>query len=38
MGSKEDVAARIDADTQLKIQEMNKAVSAHKTAVSNFNL
>lgn len=34
MGSKEDVAMRIDADTKLKIEEMNKGVSVHKIAVS----
>lgn len=33
MGSREDVAARIDADTKIKIEEMNKAVSVHKQAV-----
>lgn len=34
MGSREDVAARIEADTKIKIEEMNKAVSVHKEAVS----
>jgi V-type H+-transporting ATPase subunit G len=33
MGSKEDVAARIEADTKIKIDEMQKAVSLHKEAV-----
>jgi len=33
MGSREDVAARIDADTKIKINEMNKAVSVNKQAV-----
>lgn len=33
MGSKEDVAARIDADTRVKIEEMNNQVSAHKNQV-----
>jgi V-type H+-transporting ATPase subunit G len=33
MGSKEDVAARIEADTKIKIDEMQKAVSTHKEAV-----
>lgn len=33
MGSREDVAARIDADTKIKIEEMNKAVSVNKQAV-----
>ncbi|XP_011874620.1 PREDICTED: V-type proton ATPase subunit G [Vollenhovia emeryi] len=33
MGSKEDVAARIEADTRLKIEEMNQAVSVHKKPV-----
>lgn len=34
MGSKEDVAARIEADTKIKIEEMNKAVAMHKNTVS----
>lgn len=34
MGSREDVAARIEADTKIKIDEMNKAVTLHKEAVS----
>lgn len=34
MGSKEDVAARIDADTKVKIDEMNAAVAVHKDPVS----
>lgn len=34
MGSREDVAARIEADTKVKIDEMNKAVVLHKEAVS----
>lgn len=33
MGSREDVAARIDADTKVKIDEMNKAVIVNKEAV-----
>ncbi|KAH0562791.1 V-type proton ATPase subunit G [Cotesia glomerata] len=33
MGSKEGVAARIDADTKLKIEEMNSQLSTHKDAV-----
>jgi V-type H+-transporting ATPase subunit G len=33
MGSKEDVAARIEADTKVKIDEMQKAVNTHKEAV-----
>lgn len=33
MGSKEDVAARIGADTKVKIEDMNVAVSAHKDMV-----
>ncbi|CAH1396523.1 V-type proton ATPase subunit G [Halyomorpha halys] len=33
MGSREDVAARIDADTRQKIEEMNEAVNANKEAV-----
>lgn len=35
MGSKEDVAARIEADTKVKIEEMNQAISVHKDTVSN---
>lgn len=34
MGSREDVAAKIEADTKVKIEEMNKAVTLHKEAVS----
>lgn len=34
MGSKEDVAARIEADTRLKIEEMNQTVTVHKNTVS----
>lgn len=34
MGSREDVAARIEADTKVKIDEMNKAVNENKEAVS----
>ncbi|KYN04857.1 PREDICTED: V-type proton ATPase subunit G [Cyphomyrmex costatus] len=33
MGSKEDVAARIEADTRLKIEEMNQKVAVHKNEV-----
>lgn len=33
MGSREDVAARIDADTKIKIEEMNKAVSVNKQVI-----
>lgn len=33
MGSKEDVAARIEADAKVKIDEMNKAVARNKDAV-----
>jgi len=33
MGSKEDVAARIEADTRVKIEEMNQAVTMHKNTV-----
>ncbi|XP_011163619.1 V-type proton ATPase subunit G [Solenopsis invicta] len=33
MGSKEDVAARIEADTRVKIEEMNQAVTVHKNPV-----
>nr|BAH72327.1 ACYPI000034 [Acyrthosiphon pisum] len=33
MGSREDVAARIDADTKIKIEEMSKAVIVNKQAV-----
>ncbi|KAG8311832.1 hypothetical protein J6590_035916 [Homalodisca vitripennis] len=32
MGSREDVAARIEADTKVKIEEMNRAVTLHKEA------
>lgn len=30
MGSREGVAAKIDADTVIKIEEMNKAISMNK--------
>ncbi|XP_076239586.1 V-type proton ATPase subunit Vha13 [Calliopsis andreniformis] len=33
MGSKEDVAVRIEADTKVKIEEMNQAVIVHKNNV-----
>ena len=33
MGSREDVAARIDEDTRVKIEEMNKQVYAHQGQV-----
>uniref|UniRef100_A0A1B6EDH8 V-type proton ATPase subunit G n=1 Tax=Clastoptera arizonana TaxID=38151 RepID=A0A1B6EDH8_9HEMI len=33
MGSREDVAAKIEADTKIKINEMNNAVALHKEAV-----
>lgn len=33
MGSREDVAARIDADTKVKITEMEKAVHQDKEKV-----
>ncbi|KAE8752563.1 V-ATPase V1 Subunit G [Frankliniella occidentalis] len=33
MGSREDVSARIEADTKLRINEMNKAVTTHKEQV-----
>jgi len=36
MGSKEDVAARIEADTRLKIEEMNQTVAVHKSTVSSL--
>ncbi|XP_066600486.1 V-type proton ATPase subunit G [Prorops nasuta] len=33
MGSKEDVAARIEADTRVKIDEMNSTLSINKDSV-----
>ncbi|XP_039291561.1 V-type proton ATPase subunit G [Nilaparvata lugens] len=33
MGSREDVAARIEADTKIKIDAMNKAIVEHKEQV-----
>lgn len=30
MGSKESVAAKIDADTVIKIEEMNRSISANR--------
>lgn len=38
MGSKEDVATRIEADTKIKIEEMNRDVSMHKKNVSCLNV
>jgi V-type H+-transporting ATPase subunit G len=34
MGSKEGVAAKIDADTRQRIDDMNKAVASQKDPVS----
>ena len=33
MGSREGVAAKIDADTVLKIEEMNRAISSNKNPI-----
>lgn len=33
MGSREDVAARIESETKIKIDEMNKSVVIHKEVV-----
>lgn len=33
MGFREDAAAKIDADTKIKIEEINKAVTVNKQAV-----
>ncbi|KAK1126240.1 V-type proton ATPase subunit G [Melipona quadrifasciata] len=33
MGSKEDVAARIEVDTKLKTEEMTQTISMHKDSV-----
>jgi V-type H+-transporting ATPase subunit G len=33
MGSREDVAAKIEADTVLKIEEMNRSISVNKEAL-----
>jgi hypothetical protein len=30
MGSKDDIAARIDADTKVKIEAMNRSVATNK--------
>lgn len=35
MGTREGVAAKIDAETRVKIEEMNKMVQNQKEAVSN---
>lgn len=35
MGSKEGVAAKIDADTQVKISEMNEMLSFNRPALIN---
>lgn len=34
MGSREDVAARIEKETAIRIAEMNKAVQSHKEPVN----
>lgn len=34
MGSREDVAAKIDQDTKQRIEDMNRAVGSHKEPVS----
>lgn len=34
MGSREDVAAKIDQETKLRIEDMNRAVVSHKEPVS----
>jgi hypothetical protein len=36
MGSREDVAVRIDADTKMKIEEMNVLLNMNKENVSLF--
>lgn len=33
MGSREGVAARIDKDTNVKLEEMNRALATHKEVV-----
>ena len=35
MGSREGVAAKIDADTVVKIDEMNRAISMNKSSIIN---
>lgn len=35
MGSREDVAAKIEQDTKIRIDEMNKAILSQKEPVSN---
>jgi V-type H+-transporting ATPase subunit G len=35
MGSREGVAAKIDADTVVKIEEMNRAISMNKSVIIN---
>lgn len=36
MGSREDVASKIDVDTKRRIEDMNKAVQSQKQPVSNL--
>lgn len=36
MGSREDVAAKIDQDTKQRIEDMNRAVGSHKEPVSSY--
>lgn len=38
MGTREGVAAKIDAETKVKIEEMNKMVQMQKEAVSIFSI
>lgn len=38
MGSREDVASKIDVDTKRRIEDMNKAVQSQKEPVSNIAL
>lgn len=33
MGSREGVAAKIETDTQVRIEEMNRAVTGHKDGI-----
>lgn len=36
MGSREDVASKIDVDTKRRIEEMNRAIQSQKEPVSNI--
>ena len=38
MGSKDDIAARIDADTKVKVEAMNRSVATQKVKIEKIKL